>query len=59
MWVDSRLKFDPSQYSSINNAHLDSKKIWHPEFKVYNRYGIPLNHLIHLFMISDKGRTNY
>ena len=38
MWIDRRLKFEPSQYSNIKTAHLDSKKVWHPDFRVYNRY---------------------
>jgi len=35
-WRDRRLKFDPSQYSDIKIAYLDPKKVWHPDFRVYN-----------------------
>jgi hypothetical protein len=36
MWVDSRLKWDPSKYDGIQQIRLPAKLIWTPDFKLYN-----------------------
>jgi len=36
LWHDSRLTWDPSKYDGIRHIRLPAKKIWVPDFKIYN-----------------------
>jgi len=36
VWMDSRLKWTPSEYDGIKMIHLPSSMIWTPDIKVYN-----------------------
>jgi hypothetical protein len=41
LWVDSRLKWDPSKYDGIQQIRLPAKLIWTPDFKLYNTLNEP------------------
>lgn len=35
-WNDTRLIWNPSDYSEISTIHMKSNELWHPSLKVYN-----------------------
>ena len=35
-WLDTRLKWVPTNYENISTVHLAPSKVWHPDIMVYN-----------------------